>query len=100
MGIDAISPGLDFVEAVQQAIAVSDGLIAVIGQDWLTATDGAGGRRLDQPDDMVRLEIAAALERGILVIPVLVQGAQMPRSGNLPEALKELASRNQSIGDG
>ncbi len=94
MDIDTIRPGLDFAEVVQQAIAASDGLIAVIGQDWLTAADRAGERRLDQPDDLVRLEIAAALELGILVIPVLVQGAQMPAAAELPEGLKELASRN------
>ncbi len=94
MDVDTIRPGLDYVEAVQQAIAASDGLIAVIGQDWLTASDGTGGRRLDQPDDMVRLEIAAALERDILVIPVLVQEARMPVAAELPEGLKDLASRN------
>ncbi len=94
MDIDAIRPGMDFVEAVQQAIAASDGFIAVIGKDWLTASDGAGGRRLDQPDDLVRLEIAAALELGILVIPVLVQEARMPAAAELPEGLKNLASRN------
>ncbi len=94
MDVDTIRPGLDYVEAVHQAIAASDGLIAVIGQDWLTATDGAGAQRLDQPDDMVRLEIAAALVLGVLVIPVLVQGARMPSAAELPEGLKDLASRN------
>ena len=94
MDVDTIRPGLDYIEAVQQAIAASDGLIAVIGQEWLTASDGTGGRRLDQPDDLVRLEIATALERGIPVVPVLVQGAEMPRGTDLPEGLKELASRN------
>ncbi len=94
MDVDTIRPGLDFVEVVQDAIAASDGLIAVIGQEWLTASDGTGGRRLDQPDDLVRLEIATALERGIPVVPVLVQGAEMPRGTDLPEGLKELTSRN------
>ena len=60
MDVDTIRPGLDFVEVVQQAVADSDGLIAVIGKDWLTASDATGGRRLDQPNDMVKLEIAAA----------------------------------------
>ncbi len=94
MDVDTIRPGLDFLEVVQQAIAASDELIAVIGQEWLTASDGTGGRRLDQPDDLVRLEIATALERGIPVVPVLVEGAEMPRGTDLPEGLKELASRN------
>ncbi len=94
MDVDTIRPGLDFVEVVQQAVADSDGLIAVIGIDWLTASDATGGRRLDQPNDMVKLEIAAALERGILVIPVLVQEARMPVATELPEELKDLATRN------
>ncbi len=94
MDIDTIRPGLDFVEVVQQAIAASDGLIAVIGQDWLTASDATGARRLDQPDDLVRLEIAAALERGILVIPVLGQEARMPVATDLHVYLKDLYNIN------
>ena len=94
MDVDAIRPGLDFVEVVQQAVSVCDGLVAVIGRDWLETSDRAGGRRLDDVEDLVRVEIATALERGIRVIPVLVQGAQMPRSTDLPEGLKGLANRN------
>ncbi len=94
MDVDAIKPGLDFVEVVQEAISVCDGLVAVIGQDWLHVSNPEGGRRLEDPDDMVRLEIATALDRGIRVIPVLVQGAQMPRGNDLPDGLKPLASRN------
>jgi len=94
MDVDAIKPGLDFVEVVQEAVSVCDGLVAVIGKEWLHVSNPAGGRRLEDPDDMVRLEIATALGRGIRVIPVLVQGAQMPRGNDLPEVLKPLASRN------
>ncbi len=94
MDVDAIKPGVNFVETVQQAIGECDGLVAVIGRDWLQVSDATGARRLDDPTDLVRLEIATALERGIPVIPVLVQGAQMPRSTDLPDGLKELASRN------
>ncbi len=91
--IDTIKPGLDFVEVVQQAVAGCDGLVAVIGQGWLEATD-ATGRRIDDPTDLVRLEIATALERGIRVIPVLVQGAQTPSVTDLPDALNKLARQN------
>lgn len=94
MDVDAIKPGLDFVEVVQEAVSVCDGLVAVIGKEWLHLSNAAGGRRLEDPDDMVRLEIATALNRGIPVIPVLVQGAQMPRGNDLPDGLKPLASRN------
>ena len=94
MDIDTIEPGLDFVEAIEQAVGSCDALIALIGKHWLTITDDAGRRRLDNPEDFVRLEIAAALARDIRVIPALVQGARMPRSSDLPEVLKMLARRN------
>ena len=96
MDVDAIGPGVDFVKVVQEAVGACDCLIAVIGTEWLTASDSTetGGRRLDDPEDLVRVEIATALERGISVMPVLVQGAVMPRSTDLPQDLKELANRN------
>ena len=78
MDVDAIKPRLDFVEVVQEAVGSCDSLIAVIGRDWLGASDGIGRRRLEILEDLVRLEIATALTRNIQVIPVLVQGAQMP----------------------
>ncbi len=96
MDVDTIRPGLNYVEVVQEEVESCDALIAVIGREWLTASDpaGTGRRRLDDPADLVRLEIGAALERDIQVIPVLVQGAQMPRAADLPADLKELANRN------
>src|SRR5947209_7151608 len=89
MDIDTLQPGEDFVEAIQNTVASCDALIAVIGKSWLTAQDEKGQRRLDSPDDFVHIEIAAALERGIRVIPALVGGAQMPQSSDLPDALKK-----------
>jgi hypothetical protein len=94
MDIDTIEPGLDFVEVIEQAVGSCDALIALIGKQWLTITDDAGRRRLDNPEDFVRLEIAAALARNIRVIPALVQAARMPRSADLPDVLKLLARRN------
>jgi len=73
MDIDTIEPGLDFVEVIEQAVGSCDALLALIGRQWLTLTDDDGQRRLDNPEDFVRLEIAAALVRNIRVIPVLVQ---------------------------
>ncbi|MCI0830576.1 MAG: AAA family ATPase [Chloroflexi bacterium] len=100
MDIDTIKPGQDFVDAVRQAIAGCDGLVAIIGREWLTISDATGARRLDDPEDIVSLEIATALEQGIRVIPVLVQGAPMPAATDFPETLKELAHRNaQEISD-
>src|SRR3954454_18329783 len=75
MDIDTLRPGEDFVEAIQRTVASCDALVAVIGRSWLMAQDQKGQRRLDDPEDFVRLEIAAALERGIRVIPALVGNA-------------------------
>jgi hypothetical protein len=71
-----------------------DVLIAVIGKHWLTSSDEKRRRRIDNPDDFVRLEIATALRHDIRVTPVLVDGASMPRLRDLPDALKLLANRN------
>jgi peptidoglycan hydrolase-like protein with peptidoglycan-binding domain len=95
--IDTIKPGTDFTEVIRRAVGSCHALIAVIGRDWLTATDEQGGRRLDNPDDFVRLEVSAALERHVLVIPVLVSGVTMPRSSELPEDLAPLARKNALI---
>ena len=89
-----LDPGIDFVEAIETSVGSCDVLIAVIGKRWLTSSDEEGKRRLDNPDDFVRLEIATALKRNIRVIPILVDGALMPRSSELPDDLKPLVRRN------
>jgi TIR domain len=93
MDVDTMEPGVDFVTAVEYAIGSCDVLIAVIGKRWLNSAVEEI-RRIDNPDDSVRLEIATALKREIRVIPVLVDGASMPRSSDLPDDLKLLARRN------
>src|SRR5271157_1479492 len=94
MDIDAIGLGEDFVEAIETTVAKCDVLIAVIGKNWVTSKDDHGNRRLDNPEDFVRMEIGAALKRKIRVIPVLVDSALMPQSTDLPEDLKPLVRRN------
>jgi hypothetical protein len=91
--IDSIEPGDDFVEVINTAVGSCHVLLALIGNRWLTVTDQEERRRLDDPGDFVRLEIEAALQRGIRVIPVLVDGIQMPRADQLPESLAGLARR-------
>src|SRR6516225_1427144 len=83
--VDNLDPGVDFVETIEQSVGACDVLIAVIGKRWLTSSEGEGSRRLDNPDDFVRLEIASALKRNIRVIPVLVDGASIPLA---PDGLK------------
>jgi hypothetical protein len=94
MDVDKIRLGVDFTQVIAQAVSECAVLLVVIGPRWLTATDQDGRRRLDDPNDVVRLEIQMALERGVLVIPVLVEGAVMPRRDDLPESLAGLARRN------
>jgi ABC-type amino acid transport substrate-binding protein len=91
--VDSIDLGDDFVEVISRAVARCDVLLAVIGEEWLTITDEHGRRRLDSPDDFVRLEIEAALSRRVRVIPILVDGATMPRAEELPGSLAGLVRR-------
>ena len=65
----------------------------LIGDRWLTITDDAGARRLDHPDDFVRIEIEAALSRDVRIIPILIEGARMPSAAALPRSLAPLAHR-------
>jgi hypothetical protein len=97
MDVASIEPGVDFTEVITRAVASCEVLLAVIGPGWLTAPDDAGQRRLDDPDDLVRLEVEAALARNVRVIPVLVEGAAMPRARDLPEDLSTLARRNAFV---
>jgi len=94
MDIDQIEPGEDFVEVINRKVGTCDIAIVAIGRHWLHATDESGKRRLDDEDDFVRMEIVAALQRNIRVIPVLVDGARMPGKHDLPEALAPLSRRN------
>lgn len=94
MDVSDIDPGVDFRKAIDDNVASCGVLLAVIGPAWCSITNAAGARRLDDPNDFVRLEIASALARNIAVIPVLVHDAKMPRPEELPENLKDLAFRN------
>ena len=93
MDVDKLRAGTDFVNDINQKVGECDCLVAMIGEDWLTATDERGDRRLDNPEDWVRLEIGTALRRNVTVIPALVYGTPMPRSKDLPRPLKKLARR-------
>lgn len=93
MDIEKIEAGTDFVEAIESAVGSCNILLAVIGPAWLASVDAEGRRRLDNPEDFIRLEIATALKRNVRVIPVLVGGAAMPTSPELPDDLKALTRR-------
>ena len=92
--IESLEYGIDFPAELDKALAACRVMLVMIGPGWLTA-DANGARRLDQSDDFVRLEVAAALARSdVRTIPVLVGGASMPSSDKLPEDLKPLSKRN------
>ena len=91
-----IERGADFPEVIEKAVQSADAMIAVIGRQWLSCVDDTGKRRLDNPDDWVRNEIAAALQRNILLLPVLVDGGSMPAANQLPEEISRLARKQAS----
>ena len=92
--VAAIPVGADFRSTLRSEIERADVVLVLIGKEWLRADDGRGHRRLDDPDDFVRVELEIALLRGIPGVPVLVDGALMPPADALPLSLRELASRN------
>jgi hypothetical protein len=94
MDVDNIPVGINFDEYLNSQVAQCDAMLSVIGPNWLRAKDKTNQRRLDKPDDFVAIEIAAALGRDVLVIPVLVDGTHMPKASELPASLKPLALRN------
>ncbi|RMG81744.1 MAG: TIR domain-containing protein, partial [Chloroflexi bacterium] len=76
--VDDIPLGADFRRVLDEEVGSCDVLLVIIGQQWLTLEEN-GQRRLDNPDDFVRIEVEAGLNRNdVLVIPVLVKGAGMP----------------------
>jgi subtilisin family serine protease len=94
MDLDSVEPGRDFAEVIRDAVDSCAVLVAVIGPRWATVKDEQGRRRLDDPDDQVRSEVATALERGVRVIPVLVDGTKPLRQQQLPSGLQKLARLN------
>ncbi|NJN40522.1 MAG: toll/interleukin-1 receptor domain-containing protein [Gammaproteobacteria bacterium] len=89
--VESIDAGTDFVHAIQQAVGRARLMLVLIGNTWATMTTSDGARRLDDPEDFVRIEIATALGQGIPVLPVLVEGARLPAERDLPTDLTPLA---------
>ena len=93
LDIDRIDIGTDFIVMLEKTLGSCDVLVAIIGKEWLNATDSLGHQRLNNPHDFVRMEIISALNRNILVIPVLVNGAEFPSHSLLPKQLQPLTRR-------
>jgi hypothetical protein len=95
MDVEGIAPGAGVGERIEAAIGSCSVMLVLIGRHWLEIADSRGARRLDDPMDFVRRELETGLrQRGMKVIPVLVERAQMPEGEQLPEALGALADRN------
>ena len=94
MDVASIDYGDDFMKRITDAIVASDVVLVVIGKDWLKAADHRGRRRLKNPKDIVRLEIKHALQWKKPLLPLLVNGAVMPRRDELPSDLEPLSRLN------
>lgn len=92
--VESIAVGLDYTKVIREQVAASDAVLVVIGPGWLTSTGPEGNLRLKDRDDAVRLEVATALKEDKAVVPVLVDGASMPKKADLPQNLAALAVRN------
>ena len=86
--VDDIEPGDAFPQSIGEAVESCDVFLLLVSPDWV---ESAGSLR--NPDDFVRLEIAAALARRVPLIPVLLGGARMPKADELPEEIRDLAFR-------
>ena len=98
MDFDSIPYGVDFREHIKRTLERADVVVAVIGPGWLGGQQEAA-RRIDDPSDFVRLEIAGALQRGIPVIPILVDDTPMPKADSLPPEIASFAFRNALVLD-
>ena len=92
--VEGIAGGADFGEVIRHTLGSADAVVVLIGPDWLSASDDRGHRRLDDADDWVCHEVSAALEAGVPVYPVLVEGTPMPRAEELPASLRGLTRFN------
>ncbi len=92
--VGSIPPGVDFRRYIDDQLKTCKVFLAMIGPGWLRSEDEQGHRRIDQTQDLLRLEIETALKQNILVVPLLVGGATMPAEKDLPSSLKDLAFRN------
>jgi hypothetical protein len=92
LDIDAIRPGLEFMNVIHAAIAEAKVMLVMIGPRWATRADGTS--RLAAPEDPVRIEVEAAFARGLRVIPLLLDGASLPASTQLPPSMARILDLN------
>lgn len=94
LDVESIEPGIPFAEAIKHSLAKSSIALIMIGPEWVSVKDESGESRLQDKDDWVRQEVRAALNSNLRLIPVLVQGAEMPLASELPEDIRGLTDLN------
>ena len=92
--VSTIGGGENFETAIASQVAKSDAALVFIGDKWLAPVQPAGKSRIWDPDDYVRAEVNAALTRDVLVLPVLVSGARMPKPEQVPEDIRAITTKN------
>lgn len=92
--VETLEAGLNFDQSIAKALSESKVLLAMIGPHWLRVTDAEGKPRIMKSQDWVRKEISLAIQKDLRVIPILVNGAKMPDSSELPEDLQEFALKH------
>lgn len=97
--LEGIEPGEDFVDLLERQLDGCEALVVLIGPDWAGVTNEHGARRLDDENDFVRIEVGAALRRGVKIFPVLIDGALPPRATELPKDLRPLVRRQAVVLD-
>jgi hypothetical protein len=93
LDVDRQAAGEDYRMVISRALERADVLLAVIGTSWLAVADREGRRRLDDPEDIVRIELETAFKHNLRVIPVLIEGASMPSTVDVPPSLQPLCYR-------
>jgi hypothetical protein len=95
MDIDSIPPGVDFTEYIDRNIKQSDLVLLIIGRHWTGGFELAACR-IQQDDDPVRLEVERAILYNAPIWPLLVDGATMPSSTDLPQSIRQITKQNAS----
>ena len=91
--IDSIPLGADFRRHIDESLENCKVFLLVMGRSWKGEPSTSGGHRIDDPRDFIRIEVETALRRNIPVIPVLVQGAEVPSDETLPQSMRDIAYR-------
>lgn len=97
LDIDRIGAGANFPKVLRDTLGECGVMLVMIGPSWLNSRDKNGIRRLDDPGDWVRMEIAHAIDRKVAVVPVLVGGAKLPDADDLPEELRPIVEQQASV---